>query len=617
MNNLLTLQQLFENRVFKIPNYQRGYSWEYQQRKDLIEDLESMKRNKHYTGTVVLKKNGELVGFGETYDRYDIVDGQQRLTTIVIFLLEIINELKLLETEEANEISINIQKRYINYNGPQGSIYKLELDEDNDNFFKQKVINSETAECKIKSHFRLIDAQINFHDYCIRKREEHREDYDQYLKDLINKLTQHLIFTLYEVEDDSEVGIIFEVMNSRGKPLSQLEKVKNYLIYQTDRISLDDLSKKQMIDLINYSWKEILENLSKAGKSRNEDENQFLRLNYIINFYSDISSYNDEEGKKISINSQLSNIHNLIKNRFKNMENDEKICYEEMRKYILSLKSMSLRFRDLVNPYDSFSFEEVDEKFIGDIKSVTSQLNRLEIQSNILVILLALYEKFSQQPSQLLDLMKLCEKFVFRIYYIAEYRLYSAQSKIYALANNVYNSNLTYYEIEKKLKEIIKEYCDEDEIEGNLIDPKYDYYDWNGLRYFLYEYERKRCEEETGKRPGFEWEDLKKMKKEDSIEHILPQTIKEESGKEIIYWISKFDLSTHSKNVKRLGNLTLSTRNSSLGNKGFDKKKEIYNISSWQIERDLAKFEEWTIEQINARETELVKFAKNRWKIEY
>ncbi len=67
------------------------------------------------------------------------------------------------------------------------------------------------------------------------------------------------MFTLYEVEEDSEVGVIFEVMNDRGKPLSQLEKVKNFLLYMTDNISDGDVSRKGLADVINSSWKQILE----------------------------------------------------------------------------------------------------------------------------------------------------------------------------------------------------------------------------------------------------------------------------------------------------------------------------------------------------------------------
>jgi len=140
MENLLTLQDLFDGRIFKVPNYQRGYSWEKSHRNDLREDLESMNRKRHYTGTIVLKESVKAQGFGETYKRFDIVDGQQRITTLIIFLNHIVKELVIIDTEESKEIAGNIMKKYIKYKGPMGSIYKLELDLDNEEFFKQRIL---------------------------------------------------------------------------------------------------------------------------------------------------------------------------------------------------------------------------------------------------------------------------------------------------------------------------------------------------------------------------------------------------------------------------------------------------------------------------------------------
>ena len=610
MNNLVTLQQLFENRVFKIPNYQRGYSWENEHRQDMLEDLESIKDKRHYTGTIVLRKSGDVSGFGESYAQYDVVDGQQRLTTVIIFLNEIKKEFHELKIGESKQTAENLEKRYVKYQGPQGAIYKLELDQDNDQFFKQEIINSIKDEKKIKSHYRLQDAKNQFSRYLKAKKEEQKTTYPNYLNLLVKKLTQLLVFTIYEVENDAEVGIIFEVMNDRGKPLSQLEKVKNFLLYQTDRISWEDVSRNEMTNYINYSWKEILQNLSASDKSSNEDENQFLRINFITNFYSTLStSKKDDEGKKISINSQLSDVQSLMKEHFKKNEKDKEKCYKEIKEYISSLKNMSYKYKDLNRPYDSNSFKGVDKRYIESIIQAASQLDRLDIQSNILPMILASYERYEKEPLKLLEIMRLLEVLVFRIYYIASYRSHSAQSQLYTLANEVYNSRIDYSRMINVLKEIIRDYCSDNTMDSQLANPENNY-DWGGLLYFLYEYERKRCLEETKKRPAFEWEQLKKMKREDSIEHILPQ-----KGKAVPYWRKRFKGNAYDNNFDRLGNLTLSTRNSQLGNNGFDRKKLIYKNSRWQIERDIAGYNDWTEKSITKREKELIEFAKQRWSI--
>ena len=98
MNGLLTVQSLFGGRRFEIPDYQRGYAWSERQWSDLVDDLEALPATKdHFTGTLVLKArelDGQLVDIeGQRYRAYDVVDGQQRLTTLVLLLEAIRREL--------------------------------------------------------------------------------------------------------------------------------------------------------------------------------------------------------------------------------------------------------------------------------------------------------------------------------------------------------------------------------------------------------------------------------------------------------------------------------------------------------------------------------------------
>src|SRR5438876_8982200 len=90
MNNVFSLQKTFEGKVFTIPDYQRGYAWEEQHLLDLWEDIEFLASGKkHYTGNLVLqRRDGETVQAedGSRNEVFEIVDGQQRLTTLVILL---------------------------------------------------------------------------------------------------------------------------------------------------------------------------------------------------------------------------------------------------------------------------------------------------------------------------------------------------------------------------------------------------------------------------------------------------------------------------------------------------------------------------------------------------
>jgi len=610
----LNLQDLFGGKVFKIPNYQRGYSWELEQLNDLISDLELVTDKRHYTGTIVIKKTKEQINaYGESFDRYEIVDGQQRITTLVLFLNEIARELKALASTD--KTAEDILRIFVKKEGEQGAVYKIELDEHNDPFFKEKIIENRFSESKTKSHSRLQYAKEFIAKYLGDKRKALPEEkYRQFLLELKDKITRRIGFTLYEVETDSEVGIIFESLNDRGKPLSKLEIVKNYLIYEVEKISKDEHSTSQLVSQINYSWRDILENLSKAEMTDNEDENDFLRMNYILNYYDAISDYKNIDGKRISIDSQLAETPKLVKTRFKEIEKKSKDqCYREIEEYVHALKSMSFAVHDLKNPLGEIAFQNFTDKQKQELALIVDRFSRLEIQANLLPVLIAVYEKYRSNHEQLASLLKICEVAAFRIFYIAGYRSYSGKTKLFTLANEIYTNQLDYDQTIDKLKTMINEYSPNEKIEENLRNIS-DFYYWAGLTYFLYEYERKRCiEVSPEKTPHFAWTDLDGMKKEESIEHILPQTIIGEDGRKREYWTQRFDEKTHETNCKRLGNLTLSYMNSRLGNRGFDEKQKSYKDSVWQIQRDLASYVEWNENSISEREEKLLNFAKERW----
>ena len=87
-----TLNQLLANRLFRIPHYQRAYSWQREHRAAMFDDIKKL-RNKptdsfHFMATVVgLKRKEEEKEIAtELYDFIEIVDGQQRITTLVLLL---------------------------------------------------------------------------------------------------------------------------------------------------------------------------------------------------------------------------------------------------------------------------------------------------------------------------------------------------------------------------------------------------------------------------------------------------------------------------------------------------------------------------------------------------
>ena len=114
MDDPKPLDSLFKEKLFRIPDYQRGYAWQKEQLKDFWEDLVNLNDNRsHYTGVLTLKEIpiGEISKNSKerwlvddhSYKMYHIVDGQQRLTTFIIFIQSFIEFIRSLPENEGKQ----------------------------------------------------------------------------------------------------------------------------------------------------------------------------------------------------------------------------------------------------------------------------------------------------------------------------------------------------------------------------------------------------------------------------------------------------------------------------------------------------------------------------------
>jgi hypothetical protein len=142
---------------------------------------------------------------------------------------------------------------------------------------------------------------------------------------------------------------------------------------------------------------------------------------------------------------------------------------------------------------------------------------------------------------------------------------------------------------------------------------------WRGeLRYFLYEYEEHLASNKRAS-PRVTWADITSEKLQDTVEHVLPQSIEDRS-----YWQKRFDADAHEEYVHDIGNLSLTRHNSFYSNKPFPAKKgEIdangpcYVKSPLFQEQELAQYDDWTAEAIDRRRFNLLKWAKDRWHVDF
>lgn len=94
---LLTISKIFTERLFRIPDYQRGYAWTEKQLKDFWNDIQQLEaKQNHYTGVLTLEdvpkdiyrqwEDDLWIIENKSYKPYFIVDGQQRLTTAIVLI---------------------------------------------------------------------------------------------------------------------------------------------------------------------------------------------------------------------------------------------------------------------------------------------------------------------------------------------------------------------------------------------------------------------------------------------------------------------------------------------------------------------------------------------------
>ena len=110
----------------------------------------------------------------------------------------------------------------------------------------------------------------------------HKHEGSTGLQEIYKKLTKRFLFNEYVIKDDFDVFVAFETMNNRGKKLSNLELLKNRLIYLTTLYNDDELdaaSRKNLRDTINDAWKGVYHQLGR-NKSCPLNDDDFLRAHW-------------------------------------------------------------------------------------------------------------------------------------------------------------------------------------------------------------------------------------------------------------------------------------------------------------------------------------------------
>jgi uncharacterized protein with ParB-like and HNH nuclease domain len=626
-SKLQSLTEIFNQKIFRIPDYQRGYSWEHDQLNDFWDDLQNLKNDRvHYTGLLTVKpiKKSDISNqekwredlwlFEKGLNAFYIIDGQQRLTTSIIFINQLLTYFDAtdgvnFDVKEAWESKFLFKQFGEHY---KSFIFGYEKDNPSDEFFKTKILGQQSSTSDKVPEQTLYTANLDYAKTFFSKKFGKMDKPE--LEDLFKKLVNRFKFNFYEIDDELDEFVTFETMNNRGKSLSTLELMKNRLIYLTTLLNDKQELKDRLRKDINESYKTVYEYLGKNKDNRLDDD--FFLLNHWIMFYK----YDRSEADAFA--------NFLLHKKFtpKNTLTG-KITFQDIKTYIDSLAHSVKSWFYLYNiEYSQYN---------GEIKEWVQKLNRLGMAA-FPPLLMTAFNKETDE-SKLLKLLQAAERFVFLIFRVSQLRSNTKNSHFYRLAN-MFHLNEDYWgqgqaTIEKVTGDIhwqMDAYKDDeytglfdlgrfDNYISELVQKDEGYYSWNGLRYFLYEYEL-HLQKQANNNQKISWTDFNKRKKEDTIEHIYPQTATEKCWQEAFADVNK-------KNRKillhSLGNLVLlaKSKNSSLQNKCFDHKRRhqqasledqgFYNGSYSEIQ--VASYQTWTQNEIMERGRKMLKFMESRW----
>ncbi|MFB9119657.1 DUF262 domain-containing protein [Bergeyella porcorum] len=346
------LQEIFANQnVYEIPNYQRPYSWNQDNVSELISDtldaFESQVKEYFIGSIITIDKTKE--------DKiFEVVDGQQRLTTLTIIFAGLRNLIK----DEA--VKSEIQKKIlpINIFTDEPETPRLVVRNQDESFFYDHILLSKPLDKKVS----ITETKARFISN-LETVENLLSVFDEvFLKKYTNYLLQNVFVVLVKTESFDSAYRLFTVLNARGLPLSNADLLKNLLFgrckseIEKQRVEnlwndLEDIIKIKNLDYFLSHYRTAIKG-NKAQTDLFKEYNDYLKSN------SELSS--EEFCKKLNYSAK--NYKKIIENNFEN---------NGIKKIIYSLKNVSydewiptlLAFLDKpINDFEFIDFAQLIEK---------------------------------------------------------------------------------------------------------------------------------------------------------------------------------------------------------------------------------------------------------------
>ena len=551
-DSYLTSLLKLSDAVFNIPVYQRNYDWETEDCKQLFQDIEAITitGKDHFIGSIVYISIGTAT---EPY--YNIIDGQQRITSVMLFL-------KALH-DSTSDTRFKKQVRH-------GFLINIGLDD----LPKMKLKQIESD----RSVYERIIMQDDFDEDAFSDEEKNSNVYKNYtvfkelieaseaaIQDLYNAVFKlEIIDVCLTTEDPQEV---FESMNSTGRSLTNTDLLRNYLLMDLTQADQERLYKKY--------WSRIEKNVG----TKQMDS---YMVHYLIMKRKSDSIYIRRKSSKINKNTLYSCYKIHFPPESKKDGGTERLL-EDMHKY-------SVIYGKLFCGKKKSALEKAIYEVIYDLSA-----------EPVAIFLMYLFHEQtieSISDDDLTAAVKACASYVFRV------RIFkgSVTPQFFALAIQSYEKGDSSKPFIDRIWDALvtgsgsyrfprdREFQDAFENKNMYLEFKPPM-----LRYMLYKFERARTKDVIDPLGV-------------TIEHILPQDTKEwQKHLANIHDYEYRDL-TH-----RIGNLTLTKMNGEASNDPFEQKKKVYEKSGYYITRELTKKDDWNSKEIKARSIAMAKEALTLW----
>ena len=553
-----TFSEIMGNgKTYRIPSFQRDYSWERKHLDELWQDIEEMQYEKiqHFMGYLVFQTSDNK--------EFQIIDGQQRLTTISLLILAALYHFgqKIEKEEDSKENKQRLEFYRDSYMGVLDTVTldilpKLTLNRHNEQHYKSMI---DYRDIPNQRNLTQTNRKLNKAFEFFKKKLEDEANSGERLARFVNMVCDGLLFTAITVQDDLNAYLVFETLNARGVHLGAPDLFKNYLL---STMAQDSKFSEQHFESFSITWDEILSQLGTANFTK------FLR--------SHVGSYTD-----------LPNLKGLYRTLKKEVDNADKVM-----PYLRQVQQNAAIFAALGNPEDPF-WREYGNGQYANVKPHLELLDCFNIKTPY-AVLIAAYNAYKENPDHFVKFAKWIAVLSIR-YNVVCQKIANEQERLYnEIAKKLSNHSIVPL---SEIKQALAKIYPEDNVFQSAFREKTmpSRQSPKKILYLLCAIEK---HVHGGKEPPIGL----------TVEHVLPQNPN-------TAWQESFGLNTYSDAIDRLGNMAILPKKKNMGQESFNQKKETFIKSGFKINQKIAQYDVWTIENLNDYQNWLANQAKAVWVI--